>query len=48
MAPQFSWERREAAGNIEKHSVTFEEAASVFRDPTAVIFDDDLHSEEEY
>lgn len=48
MAPQFSWDRRKAAGNVEKHGVTFEEAASVFRDPTAAIFDDDLHSEDEY
>ena len=48
MTPQFSWDRWKAAGNVEKHSVTFEEAASVFRDPLAVIFDDDLHSEEEY
>ena len=28
--------------------VTFEEAATVFRDPTAFIFDDDEHSDEEY
>jgi uncharacterized DUF497 family protein len=48
MAPQFSWDRWKAAGNVEKHRITFEEAASVFRDPIAVIFDDDRHSEEEY
>ncbi len=48
MAPQFSWDRRKAAANVEKHGITFEEAASVFRDPTAAIFDDDLHSEDEY
>lgn len=47
MAPQFSWDRWKAAGNVEKHDVTFEEAASVFRDPMAIIFDDDLHSEDE-
>jgi uncharacterized DUF497 family protein len=48
MAPQFSWDRRKAVANEAKHDVTFEEAASVFRDPTAAIFDDDLHSEDEH
>ncbi|NJN84168.1 MAG: BrnT family toxin [Caldilineaceae bacterium] len=48
MAPQFSWDRRKAVGNEEKHGVMLEEAASVFRDPTAAIFDDDRHSDDEY
>ena len=48
MAPQFGWDRRKAVANEAKHDVTFEEAASVFRDPTAAIFDDDLHSEDEH
>lgn len=48
MAPQFCWDRRKAATNAAKHNVTFEEAASVFRDSTAVIFDDDRHSEDEH
>jgi len=48
MAPQFSWDRRKAATNKAKHGVTFEEAASVFGDSTAAIFDDDRHSEDEY
>lgn len=48
MTPQFSWDRRKAATNVAKHGVTFEEAASTFRDPTAAIFDDDRHSEDEH
>ena len=48
MTPQFSWDRRKAATNVTKHGVTFEEAASAFSDPTAAIFDDDRHSEDEH
>ena len=48
MSPQFSWDHLKAASNLEKHGVTFEEAASVFRDPLAVIFDDHSHAEDEY
>jgi uncharacterized DUF497 family protein len=33
--------------NLKKHGVTFEEAATVFGDPLAAIFDDEVHSEEE-
>lgn len=46
---RFSWDSRKAARNRRVHDgVTFEEAATVFRDPTAFIFDDDEHSDEEY
>ena len=48
MTLQFSWDRRKAATNEVKHGVTFEEAASVFRDSVAAIFDDDRHSDFEY
>jgi len=49
MNVRFSWDSRKAAHNHRIHDgVTFEEAATVFRDPTAYIFDDDEHSEEEY
>lgn len=48
MTPQFSWDRRKSAANEAKHGVKFEEAASVFRDSTAAVFDDDRHSEDEY
>ncbi len=46
MSIQFSWDPRKEAINIKKHEgVTFVEAASVFRDVLAVIFDDETHSE---
>ena len=49
MSIRFSWDSRKAARNRKEHDgVTFEEAATVFRDPTAFIFDDDEHSDEEY
>ncbi|MFN8487566.1 MAG: BrnT family toxin [Caldilineaceae bacterium] len=49
MSIRFSWDSRKAARNRRVHDgVTFEEAASVFHDPTAFIFDDDEHSDEEY
>ena len=49
MSIRFSWDSRKAVRNRRSHDgVTFEEAATVFRDPTAFIFDDDEHSDEEY
>ena len=48
MTPQFGWDRRKAIANESKHGVMFEEAASVFRDSTAAVFDDYRHSEDEY
>ncbi len=47
MALSFEWGSRKAASNLKKHGVTFEEAASVFSDPLARIFDDAVHSTEE-
>ena len=44
---QFEWDDDKAASNLEKHRVSFEEAATVFRDPFALIFDDEAHSIEE-
>ena len=41
------WDRRKGARNERKHGVSFEEAASVFLNPLAVIFDDEWHSEVE-
>jgi len=48
MPPRFTWNREKAVINEAKHGVTFEEAASVFRDPLAYVFDDIRHSEAEY
>ena len=44
---EFEWDDAKAATNAKKHGVLFSEAASVFGDPLAAIFDDELHSDEE-
>jgi uncharacterized protein len=44
---EFEWDQTKAAGNRRKHGVSFEEAATVFGDPLAVIFDDESHSTDE-
>jgi uncharacterized protein len=38
------WNPQKAQGNIEKHGVSFVEAASVFDDDFAITIDDRLHS----
>jgi uncharacterized DUF497 family protein len=47
MSLEFEWDEDKAAANQKKHRVTFEEAATVFSDPLAAIFDDEVHSEDE-
>jgi uncharacterized protein len=44
---QFEWDPDKAASNLEKHSVSFQEAATVFADPLSYTVDDPDHSEEE-
>jgi uncharacterized DUF497 family protein len=36
----FEWDAAKAATNLRKHGVSFEEAATVFLDPHARLFDD--------
>jgi uncharacterized DUF497 family protein len=43
----YEWDQAKAASNVNKHRVTFEEAASVFLDPAALTFWDPDHSETE-
>ena len=43
----FEWDRKKAASNFSKHSVSFEEALTVFSDTLARVFDDEDHSTEE-
>ncbi len=43
----FSWDGRKARVNYEKHGVTFEEAATVFADPSGLDWTDPEHSREE-
>ena len=44
----FEWDAEKAAGNVKKHGVSFEEAASVFGDPMAITFSDPDHSIDEH
>jgi len=47
MKLEFGWDTKKAESNRRKHSITFEEASTVFGDPLAFIFDDEAHSAEE-
>jgi hypothetical protein len=38
---EFKWDESKAAANLKKHSVSFEEAKTVFDNALAVIFNDD-------
>jgi uncharacterized DUF497 family protein len=43
----YEWDPTKAAANVKKHRVSFEEAATVFRDPAALTFVDPDHSDDE-
>jgi len=43
----FDWDPDKANSNIQKHGITFEEAATVMRDPRAMNMYDPDHSESE-
>ncbi len=43
----FEWDLNKARSNKSKHGVSFEEAATVFRDPQALSIFDDEHSTNE-
>jgi uncharacterized DUF497 family protein len=47
MTSVFRWDPKKARSNLAKHGVTFEEAASAFRDTLSVTLSDPLHSIEE-
>jgi uncharacterized protein len=40
---QFAWDRRKAAGNLKKHGVSFDEAATAFDDTLGAYYPDALH-----
>jgi uncharacterized protein len=44
--PYFTWGSQKAESNRRKHGINFDEAATVFKDSLAFIFDD-VHSGEE-
>lgn len=48
MAYRFEWDEDKARSNRIKHSVTFDEASSVFDDSLAKVFDDEPHSGDEH
>jgi uncharacterized DUF497 family protein len=43
----FEWDEEKARSNVEKHGVSFEEAATVFSDALSLTIDDPLHSFDE-
>ena len=45
---KFQWDANKAAVNLRKHGISFDEAVTVFKDPLALIFDDEEHSEDEH
>src|SRR5262249_5995711 len=48
MSYRFDWDEDKAASNIINHQgVSFDEASTVFDDPLARIFDDEIHSVDE-
>jgi uncharacterized protein len=47
VALEFEWDSRKAARNLAKHGVSFDEAATVFGDPLALILSDPRHSSDE-
>lgn len=47
MPYRFEWDRRKAVTNLHKHSVSFDEASTVFDDPLFITVVDDEHSVDE-
>jgi uncharacterized DUF497 family protein len=45
---RFSWDPKKAGANLRKHTVSFEEASTVFRDVFSVTGSDPDHSVEEH
>jgi hypothetical protein len=43
----FEWDDRKADHNLQKHGVSFQEAATVFYDPLVITFADPDHSGDE-
>jgi uncharacterized DUF497 family protein len=47
MGLRFEWDDEKAASNLQKHGVSFEEAATAFGDPLSRTISDPDHSDEE-
>ncbi|MDM8516231.1 BrnT family toxin [Desulfobacterales bacterium HSG16] len=48
MSFEFEWDEKKAMANLSKHSVSFDEAKTVFDDPLFVDFYDPDHSNDEH
>ena len=44
---RFEWDKNKDRINVRKHGISFQEAASVFYDKNAIVFDDPDHSYDE-
>ncbi len=44
---EFEWDPNKAAANLRKHSVSFDEAATVLANPLSITVSDPDHSQEE-
>lgn len=44
MALEFEWDPEKATKNLRKHGILFEEAATVFGDPSSIPYEDPDHS----
>ena len=44
---EFAWDQAKAKANARRHGVSFEEAATVFGDPLAILLPDPDHSQGE-
>ncbi len=44
---RFEWDNNKAESNFLRHSITFEEAVTVFADPYLLLTEDSKHSEQE-
>ena len=42
---RFVWDERKASANLEKHGVSFDEAASAFDDPLGAYYPDSEHAD---
>jgi len=48
MNSEFAWDPIKAASNLQKHAVSFTEAATVFFDPLSITVPDPMHSLSEH
>jgi uncharacterized DUF497 family protein len=43
----FEWDEYKARANLEKHTISFDEALTIFADPFLLTFVDEFHSDKE-